>query len=138
MVKASYGLNGERAAGDTLVLSLCSISIVYEAVRLGYRRTKKDGLMVEIAKQEDELRREFYESYLPRVNRELSIDNVLTDYSDGILNGNIIEYKEYVSDLNNVLLQALNFRPNSCCGKRTKETISVSLPKSVALYKLFS
>ena len=138
MVKASYGLNGERAAGDTLVLSLCSISIVYEAVRLGYRRTKKDGLMVEIAKQEDELRREFYESYLPRVNRELSIDNVLTDYSDGILNGNIIEFKEYVSDLNNVLLQALNFRPNSCCGKRTKETISVSLPKSVALYKLFS
>ena len=109
MVKASYGLNGERAAGDTLVLSLCSISIVYEAVRLGYRRTKKDGLMVEIAKQEDELRREFYESYLPRVNRELSIDNVLTDYSDGILNGNIIEFKEYVSDLNNVLLQALKY-----------------------------
>lgn len=65
--------------------------------------------MVEIAKQEDELRREFYESYLPRVNRDLSIDNVLTDYSDGILNGNIIEFKEYISDLNNVLLQALKY-----------------------------
>lgn len=65
--------------------------------------------MVEIAKQEDELRREFYETYLPRVNRELNIDNVLTDYSDGILNGNIIEFKEYISDLNNVLLQALKY-----------------------------
>lgn len=65
--------------------------------------------MVEIAKQEDELRREFYETYLPRVNRELSIDNVLTDYSDGILNGNIIEFKEHISDLNNVLLQALKY-----------------------------
>ena len=65
--------------------------------------------MVEIAKQEDELRREFYETYLPRVNRELNIDNVLTDYSDGILNGNIIEFKDYISDLNNVLLQALKY-----------------------------
>ncbi len=65
--------------------------------------------MVEIAKQEDELRREFYETYLPRVNRELSIDNVLMDYSDGILNGNIIEFKEHISDLNNVLLQALKY-----------------------------
>ena len=35
-------------------------------------------------------------------------------------------------------LSCLYFRPNSCFGKRFLETISVNLPKSVVLYKLFS
>ncbi|MBP3773936.1 MAG: hypothetical protein ILA34_01140 [Bacteroidaceae bacterium] len=65
--------------------------------------------MIDIAKQEDELRRAFYETYLPRIDNTLSIDDVLTDYSDGIVRGNIIEFKESISDLNSVLFQTIKY-----------------------------
>jgi len=65
--------------------------------------------MIEIAKREDELRRDFYISYIPRVDKSLSIDNVLVDYSDGVVRGNILEFKEHISDLNATLLQAIKY-----------------------------
>ncbi|PPJ44361.1 hypothetical protein C0075_27095, partial [Rhizobium sp. KAs_5_22] len=60
-----------------------------------------------IKKYELELegQREFYENYLKRVDKTLSIDVVLTNNTDGILNGNILEFKLKINDLNSVLFQ---------------------------------
>ena len=65
--------------------------------------------MVQIAKNEDELRREFYSSYLQRIDSTLTTENVLVDYSDGIVRGNILEFKLYISDLNQTLFQAIKY-----------------------------
>lgn len=60
-------------------------------------------------KDENEKRREFYESYLKLVDSTLSIDDVLSDNSDGVLNGSLIEFKLNINDLNAVLFQAVKY-----------------------------
>lgn len=51
--------------------------------------------------------KEFLESYLQRVDKNLSIKDVLADYNDGVINGNLLEFKLNINDLNYVLFQTI-------------------------------
>ena len=48
---------------------------------------------------------EFYNTFLPMVAPTLSLDDILADDNDGVLNGNLLEFKLRVNDLNAVLFQ---------------------------------
>lgn len=52
---------------------------------------------------------DFYTRFLPRVDLSLSIDTILSDNTDGVVNGNLLEFKLHVADLNTVLLQCLKY-----------------------------
>ncbi len=52
---------------------------------------------------------DFYNRFLPRINPELSIEDILSDYSDGVLNGNLIEFKLNISNLNEHLSQCIKY-----------------------------
>lgn len=52
---------------------------------------------------------DFYGRVLPRVNPALNIDDILADNSDGVLNGNLLEFKLHVADLNAVLFQCIKY-----------------------------
>ena len=51
----------------------------------------------------------FYEKYLKRINKKLSIEEILADNTDGVLNGNILEFKKNITDLNAVLFQTIKY-----------------------------
>lgn len=52
---------------------------------------------------------DFYNMFLPRVNPTLNIDDIISDNNDGVINGNLIEFKLHVSDLNSVLFQCIKY-----------------------------
>lgn len=52
---------------------------------------------------------DFYKSFLPRVNPTLQLEEIITDNNDGVLNGNLLEFKLNVSDLNAVLFQCIKY-----------------------------
>lgn len=52
---------------------------------------------------------DFFTAYLPRVDKALDISNIQNDYSDGVVNGNIIEFKLHIDSLNSVLFQAIKY-----------------------------
>ena len=52
---------------------------------------------------------DFYKVFLPRVNPSLGIDEILADNNDGVLNGNLLEFKLHVTDLNAVLFQCIKY-----------------------------
>ncbi len=52
---------------------------------------------------------DFYETFLPRVNPNISLDEILADNNDGVLNGNLLEFKLHISDLNAVLFQCIKY-----------------------------
>lgn len=39
----------------------------------------------------------FYQDYLSLVDKTLKTDDILTDYTDGIVNGNLIEFKVVIN-----------------------------------------
>lgn len=51
----------------------------------------------------------FYQDYLPLVDKTLKTDDILTDYTDGYLNGNLLEFKVVINDINSVLFQAIKY-----------------------------
>jgi len=53
--------------------------------------------------------KDFYKTYLPRINKQYSESSVRQDYSDGVVNGNIIEFKLSISNLNKVLSQVVRY-----------------------------
>lgn len=53
--------------------------------------------------------RDFYESYLKIVDSSISVDDVFEDNTDGILKGNLLEFKLNINDLNAVLFQAIKY-----------------------------
>ncbi len=53
--------------------------------------------------------RDFYESYLKVIDSALTLENVLSDNTDGVLNGNLLEFKLYINDLNAALFQAIKY-----------------------------
>ena len=53
--------------------------------------------------------KEFYENYLKLIDKTLSLDDVLADNNDGVINGNLIEFKININDLNSVLFQAIKY-----------------------------
>ena len=52
---------------------------------------------------------DFYKVFLPRINPALDIDEILTDNNDGVINGNLLEFKLHVTDLNAVLFQCIKY-----------------------------
>jgi hypothetical protein len=52
---------------------------------------------------------DFYNRILPRVNPALDIDEILSDDNDGVLNGNLIEFKYPVKNLNEHLFQSIKY-----------------------------
>lgn len=52
---------------------------------------------------------DFYKVFLPRVNPSLDIDEILANNNDGVLNGNLLEFKLHVVDLNAVLFQCIKY-----------------------------
>ncbi len=50
---------------------------------------------------------EFLQKYLPRVDSSLDISDVQRDYSDGVIHGNLLEFKTLIENLNTVLSQAI-------------------------------
>ena len=77
---------------------------------------------------------DFFTTYLPRVDRTLDISNVQSDYSDGIVRGNIIEFKVYIDSLNSALFQAIKILSSMRIkGKEIpKNIILVSLNDNIA------
>lgn len=51
----------------------------------------------------------FYQTFLPLINPALSLDDILADDNDGVLNGNLLEFKLRVNDLNAVLFQCVKY-----------------------------
>lgn len=52
---------------------------------------------------------EFLQKYLPRVDKSLDISDIQRDYSDGIVRGNLLEFKTLIENLNVVLSQAIKY-----------------------------
>ena len=52
---------------------------------------------------------QFYLQYLPMVDNTLTQDQILNDYTDGVVNGNILEFKLQISNLNSTLFQAIKY-----------------------------
>ena len=50
---------------------------------------------------------DFYTQFLPRVKPNAVMEDLLSDSSDGILNGNLIEFKKNMCDLNAALFQCI-------------------------------
>ena len=53
--------------------------------------------------------KDFYSTYLKRIDSTLLMDDVLSDNNDGVINGNLIEFKLSINDLNVVLFQAIKY-----------------------------
>ncbi len=51
----------------------------------------------------------FLEQYLPMVDQNLKVDDVQNDYNDGVVNGNILEFKLIINNLNAVLFQTIKY-----------------------------
>ncbi len=58
---------------------------------------------------EREGQEDFYMSFLRRINNNLTMDDILEDNNDGVLNGNLIEFKLNINDLNAVLFQSIKY-----------------------------
>lgn len=71
----------------------------------------------------------FYEDYLPLVDNSLTIDEILTDYTDGFVNGNLLEFKVIINDINSVLFQAIKY----LSARRIKGR---EIPKNILLVSL--
>lgn len=52
---------------------------------------------------------DFYKVFLPRIDSTLDIDEILADNNDGVINGNLLEFKLHVTDLNVVLFQCIKY-----------------------------
>ena len=52
---------------------------------------------------------DFYSRFLPRINPTLTLEDILADNNDGVLNGNLLEFKTNVVDLNAVVFQCIKY-----------------------------
>ncbi|MEQ9810977.1 hypothetical protein [Streptococcus jiangjianxini] len=71
----------------------------------------------------------FYQDYLPLVDKTLTTDDILSDYTDGYLNGNLLEFKVIINDINSVLFQAIKY----LSARRIKGR---EIPKNILLVSL--
>ena len=51
----------------------------------------------------------FYNRILPRVDASLSVDDILSDSNDGVINGNLLEFKLTITNLNAHVLQCVKY-----------------------------
>ena len=73
--------------------------------------------------------RDFYKNYLKRIDKTLSIDDVLINNTDGIINGNILEFKLKINDINSVLFQTIKYLSSMRIQGK-------SIPKNIILISL--
>lgn len=85
--------------------------------------------MVKIYTSEREGQEEFYNDFLPMIDKKLTIEDILSDNTDGILNGNLIEFKLNISNLNSVLFQTVKYMSSMRIKGKT-------LPKYIVLISL--
>lgn len=52
---------------------------------------------------------DFYNRVLPHINPELTKEDILSDNNDGVLNGNLLEFKLHITDLNTTLFQCIKY-----------------------------
>ncbi|HPG92049.1 MAG TPA: hypothetical protein PK675_01415, partial [Clostridia bacterium] len=52
---------------------------------------------------------EFYEHYLKVINPDLTYEDIFRNNTDGILNGNLLEFKLNITDLNACLFQSIKY-----------------------------
>jgi len=52
---------------------------------------------------------DFFKSYIKLVDSTLTEDDILNDNNDGVINGNILEFKPQISNLNAVLFQTIKY-----------------------------
>lgn len=52
---------------------------------------------------------EYYHMFLPRINPNLDLEDILADDNDGVLNGNLLEFKLRIADLNAALFQSVKY-----------------------------
>ena len=52
---------------------------------------------------------DFYNQFLPRITPHITVDEIIANNNDGVLNGNLIEFKLSVKDLNEVLFQCVKY-----------------------------
>lgn len=52
---------------------------------------------------------DFYNQFLPRINPDITVEEIISNNNDGVLNGNLIEFKLSVKDLNEVLFQCIKY-----------------------------
>lgn len=52
---------------------------------------------------------DFYRRFLPRISPALEISDILSDSNDGVLNGNLLEFKLNIKDLNAALFQSIKY-----------------------------
>lgn len=52
---------------------------------------------------------DFFQTFLPLIEPNLSLEDILADDNDGVLNGNLLEFKLRVNDLNAVLFQCVKY-----------------------------
>ena len=52
---------------------------------------------------------DFFSTFLPRVNPGLKVEDIVADNNDGVLNGNLLEFKLHVGDLGAVLFQCIKY-----------------------------
>ena len=52
---------------------------------------------------------DFYRAFLPRVDPSLSLEDIIADNNDGVINGNLLEFKKSLSDLNEALSQGIKY-----------------------------
>lgn len=53
--------------------------------------------------------RDFYYNYLKLIDNTLTLEEVISDNTDGVLNGNLLEFKVNINDLNSVLFQTIKY-----------------------------
>lgn len=51
----------------------------------------------------------FYDKFLKRVDSNLSQNFIINDNNDGVINGNIIEFKLHINDINSTLFQTIKY-----------------------------
>ena len=53
--------------------------------------------------------KDFFQDYIRLVDHSLTEDDILNDNNDGVVNGNILEFKSQISNLNAVLFQTIKY-----------------------------
>ncbi|MDE5549617.1 MAG: hypothetical protein K2J13_05145 [Clostridia bacterium] len=64
---------------------------------------------MEIFYNESQGQLDFYKRFLPRVNPHLNIDDILSDNNDGVIYGNLLEFKKNARNLNEHLFQCIKY-----------------------------
>lgn len=52
---------------------------------------------------------DFFNTFLPRSSPHMKIKDIISDDNDGVLNGNLLEFKVRISDLNSTLFQCIKY-----------------------------